>query len=321
MKILITGGAGFIGSNFIRMMLIKYPDYEFINLDKLTYAGNIENMSDIGCKSNYRFIKGDICDFELMANITRSVDVVFHFAAESHVDNSIKDPAIFTRTNVLGTHALLEASRINSVKRFIHISTDEVYGSIKEGSFREEDMLRPNSPYSASKAAADMIARAYHMTYGFPVIITRSSNNYGPYQHPEKLMPLFITNLIEDKKVPLYGKGENIRDWIYVRDNCEGIEYVWRRGECGELYNIGGHNEMSNIDITNILLKETGKDKCYIENVEDRLGHDFRYSLDCSKIMKLGWKPRYCFDDAIKETVKWYSENQAWWKKIKGAYL
>ena len=317
MKILVTGGCGFIGSNFIRMMLEKYPTYELINLDKLTYAGNPDNLKDIKDNKNYKFIKGDVCDFELMKELTKDVDFIFHFAAESHVDRSIEGPAIFTKSNILGTHMLLEAARINKTKKFIHISTDEVYGSTKEGSFNENDILKPNSPYSASKAAADMIARAYYKTYGLPVIVIRSSNNFGPYQYPEKIMPLFVTNLMEDKKVPVYGTGKNIRDWIYVIDNCEGIEFIWQNGKIGEIYNVGGGNEKPNTEITKIILKEMGKDESYIEYVKDRPGHDFRYSLDCTKIHKLGWKPRFNFEEAIVETIKWYRNNEKWWKRLK----
>lgn len=317
MALLITGGCGFIGSNFVRMFLDKYPKNKLINLDKLTYAGNPDNLKDIENNKNYKFVKGDVCDFKLMKKLTKGIDAIFHFAAESHVDRSIEDPAVFTKSNILGTHVLLEAARINNVAKFIHVSTDEVYGSIKEGSFKEEDILKPNSPYAASKAAADMVVRAYHKTYGFPVIITRSSNNFGPYQYPEKVIPLFVTNLMEDKKVPVYGTGKNIRDWIYVVDNCEGIEFIRKNGKNGEIYNIGGGNEKTNIEITKTILKEMGKDESYIEYVKDRPGHDFRYSLDCSKIHKLGWKPRFNFEKAIIETIKWYKNNEKWWKKLK----
>ena len=315
--VLVTGGAGFIGSNFIKLFLKNYPNSQVINLDKLTYAGNLDTLKDIENNPNYKFIKGDICDFELMKEVTKGVHSIFHFAAESHVDNSIKDPAIFTKSNVLGTHLLLEAARINDVKKFIHISTDEVYGSIRQGSFKEEDSLKPNSPYSASKAAAEMIARAYHRTYGFPIIIPRSSNNFGPYQYPEKLISLFITNLIEDKKVPLYATGKNVRDWIYVVDNCEAIEFIWKKGKEGEIYNIGGGNEKANIEITKLILREMGRDDSCIEYVADRPGHDFRYSIECEKINKLGWKPKFNFEDAMKETIKWYKKNESWGRKIK----
>ena len=316
-KILVTGGSGFIGSNFIRLINRKYPPVKIVNLDELTYAGNPDNLKDIEDNPNYNFVKGDIGDFNLMKEVTKGVDVIFHFAAESHVDNSIKDPAIFTKTNVLGTHILLEAARINDIKKFVHISTDEVYGSIKEGLFKENDPLKPNSPYSSSKAAAEMIVRSYDNTYGLPIIITRSSNNFGPYQHPEKLIPLFVTNLIEEKKVPLYGAGKNVRDWIYVIDNCEAIDFISKCGKRGEAYNIGGGNLITNLEITKQIFNEMGKGASYITYVKDRLGHDFRYALDCSKIIKLGWKPRFNFETALKDTIKWYKENKSWWEKIK----
>ncbi|MBU0536212.1 MAG: dTDP-glucose 4,6-dehydratase [Nanoarchaeota archaeon] len=328
MKILVTGGCGFIGSNFIRSILYNNPNCEITNIDKLTYAGNKENMKDIEIKNKdrYKFIEGDICNKRLMDELVKDSDKIFHFAAESHVDVSINNPFVFTNTNVTGTHVLLESAREENYRRksngkkdivFIHISTDEVYGSIKEGSFTEESCFKPNSPYSASKAAADHLARAYHKTYGLPVIITRSSNNFGPYQYPEKVMPLFITNLIEGKKVPVYGKGNNIRDWIYVIDNCEAIEFISRKGEIGEAYNIGGGNEKSNMEMTKRLLKAMNKDDSSIEFVQDRLGHDFRYSLDCNKIKALGWKPRFDFDMALKETIDWYTSNKNWWKPLK----
>lgn len=320
-NILVTGGSGFIGSNFIRMVLEKHKDWRITNLDKLTYAGNPENLKDVEIKykDRYKFVKGDICDEKLVSSLMKDLDIVFHFAAESHVDVSIVDPYIFTRSNVLGTHVMLESARKDKVKKFVHISTDEVYGSIREGSFSEESPFRPNSPYSASKAAADMMARAYFKTYGMPVIITRSSNNFGPYQYPEKVMPLFITNLIEGKKVPVYGNGMNVRDWIYVIDNCEGIDFAAEKGSIGEAYNVGGGNELPNIEMTRAILREMGKDESSIEFVKDRLGHDFRYSLDCSRMRKLGWKPRHDFSSAIKETVSWYRKNEKLWKPLKDA--
>jgi len=310
MKLLITGGAGFIGSNFIKLILEKYPNYEIINFDKLTYCGNLDNLKDISDNSNYTFIKGDICDQETVTKAINGCDVVIHFAAESHVDNSIKDPYIFTKTNVFGTHVLLECARKSEIKKFIHISTDEVYGSINQGSFHEDSPLKPNSPYSASKAGAEVLARSYYETYKVPIIITRSSNNFGPNQYPEKIIPLFITNLFDGKKVPVYGNGLNVRDWIYVIDNCEAIDFVMHHGEIGEVYNIGGGNEKTNLEITNSLIKETGRDESFIEFVKDRLGHDQRYSLNSEKINKLGWKPRFSFDQALKETVKWYQKNR-----------
>jgi dTDP-glucose 4,6-dehydratase len=316
MNILVTGGCGFIGSNFIRYLL-NNSNNKIINLDKLTYAGNLENLSDLEKNVNYTFIKGDICDENLVSNLIKKVDYVVHFAAESHVDNSIKDSFVFTRTNVLGTHILLEHAKRNNIKKFVYISTDEVYGSIEKGSFKETSPFKPNSPYSASKAGADLLARSYYITFGLPVIITRSSNNHGPYQHPEKLIPLFITNLIENKKVPVYGSGLNVRDWLYVLDNCEAINFVLENGNIGESYNIGGNNEKTNIEITNLILKELNKDESYIQHVADRLGHDMRYSLDCTKIKKLGWEPKFKFEDALKKTIIWYKENENWWKKLK----
>lgn len=317
MKILITGGCGFIGSNFIRHIIAKYPNYTITNLDKLTYAGNLENLKDLEHNPRYNFVKGDICDDKLADQLTKKNEIVINFAAESHVDNSINTPLVFTRTNVLGTHVLLESARRNGVKKFIQISTDEVYGSVSKGSSSEPDKLEPNSPYSASKAASDMLARSYFVTYGFPVIITRSSNNYGPYQYPEKVIPLFVTNLLEGKKVPLYGDGLNIRDWIYVLDNCKAIDFVLHKGEIGEIYNIGGGNNISNLELTNKILKSMGKNVNFIEYVKDRLGHDRRYSLNCAKLKKLGWMPQYDFENAIKETILWYKNNEKWWKKLK----
>ena len=318
-KVLVTGGCGFIASNFIRLALEKHPDWNITNLDNLTYAGNKENLKDVEKKysGRYTFAKGDICDEKIVNELMSGIDLVFHFAAETHVDVSIKDPFIFTKTNVLGTHILLEAARNKKIKKFIHISTDEVYGSIERGSFTEESPFRPNSPYSASKTAAELLARAYFATYKLPVIITRSSNNFGPYQYPEKLIPLFITNLMEGKKVPVYGKGNNIRDWIYVVDNCSAIDFVADKGIVGEAYNIGGGNEKTNMEITETILKETGKDKSSVEFVADRLGHDFRYSLDTTKLRKLGWKPKFDFSSAMKETVSWYKKNESWWKPLK----
>ena len=316
MNLLVTGGAGFIGSNFIRHILNKY-DYKITNLDKLSYAGNLDNLRDIEKNENYIFIKGDICNKELVEKLMKNQDIVVHFAAETHVDRSIKDPSEFIETDVKGTFILLEAARKNNIKKFIHISTDEVYGQIEKGSFKETDILNPRNPYSASKAGADRLAYSFYCTYNMPVIITRSSNNYGPYQYPEKVMPLFITNLIENKKVPLYGDGLNVRDWIYVRDNVEAIDFIIHNGKLGEVYNIGGGNELTNLEMTEIILKEMNKDGSYIEFVKDRLGHDRRYSLDCNKIHSLGWKPRFNFNNAIKETINWYRNNEWWWKKIK----
>ncbi|MCK4781669.1 dTDP-glucose 4,6-dehydratase [Candidatus Parcubacteria bacterium] len=324
MKLLITGGAGFIGSNFIRYILNKYSDYWIINFDIVSYCANFENLKDIEKNPRYKFIKGDICDEKLVNKIFQKEkpDFVVNFAAESHVDRSILEPKKFTRTNILGTHTLLETARKYGVKKFEHISTDEVYGTIKKEEFKETDVLLPNSPYAVSKAGADLLARAYYKTFGLPVLITRSSNNFGPYQFPEKLISLFITNLLENKKVPLYGKGLNIRDWIYVLDNCSGIDTVLHKGEIGEIYNIGGGNEFTNLEIAKFILKELSKDESFIEYIKDRPGHDFRYALDTRKIKKLGWKPEHKFGEAIRKTAKWYKENASWWEKIKsGEYL
>ncbi len=318
--LLVTGGAGFIGSNFIHYMIKKYPEYKVINLDKLTYAGNLENLKDIENNPNYNFIRGDIADRKIIDEIfdSRRVDAVINFAAESHVDRSIEDPGIFIQTDVFGTYILLEA-----VKKyggmFLQISTDEVYGSIEKGSFEEKAPLKPNSPYSASKAGAEMIVRSFYRTYGTPVIITRTSNNFGPYQYPEKIIPLFVTNLINNKKVPLYGDGMNVRDWIYVEDNCNALDRVLHEGRIGEVYNIGAGNEKPNIWITREVIKILGKSEDMIEPVKDRLGHDRRYSIDCSKIKKeLNWKTSYNFKEALEKTVNWYVNNEDWWRPLKG---
>ncbi|MDD4497764.1 MAG: dTDP-glucose 4,6-dehydratase [Methanosarcinaceae archaeon] len=317
MRLLVTGGCGFIGSNFIIYMLEKYPDCRVINLDKLTYAGNPENLKSIRDNPNYTFIKGDICDREVVGKAMRKADCVVHFAAESHVDRSIEDDSVFVRTNVLGTNVLLRAALENKIKKFVHISTDEVYGSRKEGSFAETDILEPSSPYSSSKAGSDLLALSFHSTYGLPVIITRCTNNFGLYQYPEKLIPFFISLLLNGEKVPVYGKGQNIRDWIYVRDHCSAVDCLLHKGEEGEIYNIGGGNELTNIEITHRLLKLLGKDESLIKFVEDRKGHDFRYSLDCSKLRKMGWKPEFSFDEALEKTVKWYVENRWWWEPLR----
>ena len=318
MKLLITGGAGFIGSNFIHHILRKYPNYEVINNDKLTYSGNLENLENVENQEKYKFIKCDICDSEKIDEIFQEEkpDFVINFAAETHVDRSILDPDAFVRTNFLGTHVLLEAVKKYGIERFLHISTDETYGSIDNGKFKEDDVLLPNSPYSASKASADLLARSYFKTFSLPVVITRSSNNYGPYQFPEKVIPLFISNILQEKKVPLYGTGMNVRDWIYVQDNCEGLDAVLHDGEDGEIYNIGGGNEKTNLELTQIILNELGKDDSHIEYVDDRLGHDLRYALDIEKARKIGWEPKHTFEDAIKKTINWYLENEDWWKKL-----
>ncbi|WP_214041228.1 dTDP-glucose 4,6-dehydratase [Methanoculleus sp.] len=319
MRILVTGGLGFIGSNFIRQMLVEHPDDSIVNLDKVTYAGNPDNLKDIAGDPRYTFVRGDICDPEVVGSVFREhpIDAVVHFAAESHVDRSIHDSSVFVRTNVLGTHVLLEEALSHGIKRFIHVSTDEVYGSIRSGSFRETDNLNPSSPYSASKAASDLLARSYHITHDLPVIVTRCTNNFGPYQYPEKLIPLFATNLLEGKKVPVYGTGKNVRDWIHVADHCRAVDFVLRHGEPGEVYNIGGDNEKSNLEITEEILKALGKDESMIEYVPDRPGHDWRYSLDSSKLRAMGWKPEFDFETALRATVQWYTENEWWWRPLK----
>ena len=324
MKILVTGGAGFAGSNFIRLILKKYPNYQVVNLDKLTYAGNLENLKDIEGNSNYQFVKGDIADQRTVFKICRNgrIDAIVNYAAETHVDRSILDPDAFVKTDVIGTYNLLEAVKQFAIGKMVQISTDEVFGSIEKGKFNENSPLEPNSPYSASKASGDLLCRAYAKTYSLPVIVTHSCNFYGPYQYPEKLIPLFITNLLEGKKVPVYGHGQNIREWIYVLDHCWAIDFLLHKGVLGEVYNIGSGIEKKNLDITSLILKEIGAGKEMIEYVKDRPGHDWRYAVDFSKLKKLGWKPEYSFDEAIHETIRWYKNNEWWWKKIKsGEYL
>ncbi len=318
--LLVTGGAGFIGSNFIHFMLKKYPGYKIINLDKLTYAGNLENLRDIEDSPNYEFVKGDIADRGIVRDIFtgEKINAVINFAAESHVDRSIEDPGVFIQTDVYGTFVLLEAVKQYNCDIFLQISTDEVYGSIAEGSFKETDPLEPNSPYSASKAGAEMIVRSFNKTYGTPILITRTSNNFGPYQYPEKLIPLFVTNLIDNKKVPLYGDGMNVRDWIYVTDNCGALDIVLHKGSIGSIYNIGAKNEKPNLWITKKLIELVGKDESFIQPVADRLGHDRRYSVDCSRIeSELGWRPGTDFTQALEKTVRWYMDNESWWRPLK----
>lgn len=319
MKILVTGGAGFIGSCFIRHMLTKYPDYKIFNLDSLTYAGNINNLYDVKDNPNYTFVNADITDKNLSEKIGRNVDCIINFAAETHVDRSILNPEIFIKTNVLGTLNLLEYAKDTSVSRYIQVSTDEVYGSLGcNGYFSENSPLAPNSPYSASKASADMLVRAYFETYKMPVIITRCSNNYGPYQYPEKLIPFFISRLLKGQKVPLYGDGLNVRDWLYVYDHCSAIDTVLHKGLEGEVYNIGAHCEKSNIEIAKIILREMNKDESFIEYIQDRAGHDRRYAIDNTKITNtLGWSPVYTFDEGIKTTINWYLNNESWIASIK----
>ncbi len=319
-RMLVTGGAGFIGSNFIRFLLNDRSDTEIVvNLDKLTYAGNLENLKDIAGNPAYRFIRGDICDGELVSRILDefNIDTVVHFAAESHVDRSISEGLSFVTTNVTGTCSLLEAARKAGISRFIHVSTDEVYGSIRKGSFSETDPLNPSSPYSASKAGSDLLALSYFTTHHVPVIVTRCTNNFGPFQYPEKLIPLFTTNLIEGKKVPVYGSGMNVRDWIYVLDHCRAIACILKKGTPGEIYNIGGGTELTNLEITRKILEQLGKDETSIQFVGDRKGHDFRYSLSSDKLHSLGWQPRFTFDEALEHTIRWYKEQEWWWRKLK----
>ena len=323
MKILVTGGAGFIGSCFVRYMLNKHPDYKIINLDALTYAGNIENLDDVKDNQNYTFVHGNICDKKLARELISECDCVVNFAAESHVDRSITNPEIFIETNVQGTLNLLQASKELGVNRYLQVSTDEVYGTLgKTGYFYETTPLAPNSPYSASKASADMLTRAYYETYKLPVLNTRCSNNYGPYQYPEKLIPFFISKLLKGEKVPVYGDGLNVRDWLYVYDHCEAIDVVLHKGKIGEVYNIGGHNEKTNLEITHLILDAMGKDESSIEYVQDRLGHDRRYAISNDKITsELGWKPSLTFEEGIKLTIDWYLHNQDWIEQIEAKKL
>ena len=318
-KILVTGGAGFIGSNFVRYMVNKYSEYEIVNLDNLTYCGNLENLKDIENKDNYSFVKGDIRDKNIVDGLVKQCDYVINFAAETHVDRSIEGPEIFIKSNVLGTQILLNAAKEHGVEKYIQISTDEVYGTLgKDGYFTENTPLQPNSPYSASKASGDLITRAYGQTYGLPINITRCSNNYGPYQFPEKLIPLMISNALEDKKLPVYGDGKNIRDWLHVHDHCQAIDLVMHEGDLGEVYNIGGNNEKQNIEIVKLILDTLNKDESLIEFVTDRLGHDRRYAIDSTKIKNdLVWSPKYTFDVGIKETIQWYLDNQDWTAQVK----
>jgi dTDP-glucose 4,6-dehydratase len=319
MRLLITGGAGFIGSNFIRYHLSCNPSDEIINVDSLTYAGNPNNLFDIQNDSRYYFFKENICNQSKIERIIKKhdVDAIINFAAETHVDRSINNPDTFLHTNILGTHTLLNLARQYELSSFLQISTDEVYGSRVSGSFCESDRLTPSSPYSASKASSDLIALSYKITYDLPVIVTRCTNNFGPYQYPEKLIPLFVTNLLRGKTVPVYGTGKNVRDWIYVVDHCSAIDLLLKKGRAGEIYNIGSGNEMNNLEITELLLCFLEKGNEMITFVKDRPGHDFRYSIDCSKIKKLGWKPAYSFKSALNETVDWYKMNSWWWEPLK----
>jgi len=324
LKLLITGGAGFIGSNFIHYLWKTYPDYEIVNVDALTYAGNLDNLENKGINGaksqNYRFLKADISDIAAMKRLfaEEKFDAVINFAAESHVDRSIMEPDIFVRSNIIGTQTLLEMTRTNPIQKFVQISTDEVYGSLgDEGLFTEETPLAPNSPYSASKAGADLLVRAYHETYGIPVNITRCSNNYGPYQFPEKLIPLMISRALANEPLPVYGDGLNVRDWLYVEDHCHAIDLVLHQGRNGEVYNIGGHNEHTNLQVVRTILRELGKPESLITFVEDRLGHDRRYAIDASKIRReLGWEPKHEFEVRMRDTIQWYLQHGEWLSRI-----
>ncbi len=319
-NVLVTGGAGFIGSNFVRYFLSAHPDARVVNFDKLTYAGNLENLTDIAASPEYCFVRGDICDRGQLDAAFREhhIDTVVHFAAESHVDRSILGAGVFTTTNVLGTQILLDAANAAGVEKFVHVSTDEVYGSLgPAGKFTETTPLHPNSPYAASKAGSDLIAFAYHHTFGLPVVVTRCSNNYGPYQFPEKLIPLMIINALNDKPLPVYGDGLNVRDWLHVTDHCVAIDTVLHQGRVGDVYNIGGNNEWKNIDIVRLILRLVGKSESLIQFVKDRPGHDRRYAMDAGKITaELGWTPAYTFEQGIRETVDWYRTHAPWWKRV-----
>jgi dTDP-glucose 4,6-dehydratase len=315
--LLVTGGAGFIGSNFIHYMLKNYPDCKIINLDKLTYAGNLDNLKDVENSPRYEFIHGDIRDKELVQKVYEKVQGVVHLAAETHVDRSILDAGEFVLTDVFGSFILFETMRHSNVEFFVHVSTDEVYGSRDQGFFSEEDPLNPSSPYAASKAGADRLAYSYRVTYNLPIIILRPSNNFGPFQYPEKFIPLFVTNALEDKTLPLYGKGTNVRDWLYVEDNCRAIDMIMRKGTLGEVYNVGANNEVQNIDIAKRIVHHLEKPGELIKFVSDRLGHDKRYALDCGKLHALGWKPEKDFEEGLTFTIRWYQENPDWWRKIK----
>ncbi|HEX9014503.1 MAG TPA: dTDP-glucose 4,6-dehydratase [Chloroflexota bacterium] len=317
MRLLVTGGAGFIGSNYVRYALSTHPGYRVVVLDKLTYAGNLANLKDVSGNPNYRFVQGDICDAALVDELMADADAVVNFAAETHVDRSIMDAGSFIQTDVYGTFVLLEAAKKHGTKRFLQVSTDEVYGDVPVGSSVESDPFRPRSPYSASKAGGEMMVQAYHVTYGLPVVITRGSNNYGPYQYPEKLIPVLITNALDGQELPVYGDGQQIRDWLYVLDHCSAIDLVLHRGTEGEAYNVGGGNERRNLEIVHQVLELLGKPRSLIRFVKDRPGHDRRYSLDCGKLRNLGWEPSRDFEKGLAETVRWYVENEAWWRPLK----
>jgi len=321
-RLLVTGGAGFIGSAFVRRVISRHPTVRVTVLDKLTYAGNLANLAPVADDPRYRFVHGDVADEELVDELAGEVDAIVNFAAESHVDRSIEGPAAFIRTDVYGTFVLLEAARRHGHTRFLQISTDEVYGEVPAGSSAETDALRPRSPYSASKAAGDLLVGAYHTTYGLPTLLTRASNNFGPYQYPEKIIPLFITNAVDDEPLPLYGDGMQVRDWVYVDDHCDALETVLARGVPGETYNIGGENELTNLELTRRILEAMRKPMSLVRSVPDRAGHDRRYSVDTAKLRALGWQPAHPFTDALALTVTWYVEHQDWWRPLKsGEYL
>lgn len=321
-RLLVTGGAGFIGSAFVRSMLARHAGLSIVVLDKLTYAGNLRNLEPVDHDPRYRFVQADINDAVVVDELAADADAIINFAAESHVDRSIEHPDAFIQTDVHGTFTLLEAARRHDHVRYLQISTDEVYGDVPVGSSSEDDALRPRSPYSASKAGADLLVQAYHATYGLPAIITRASNNFGPYQYPEKLIPLFITNALDAQPLPLYGDGGQIRDWLYVDDHCDAIERVLAGGEPGEIYNIGGGNEMANLELTRLILMLTGRELSLVRRVPDRAGHDRRYSVDCSKIRALGWEPAHAFAEALSDTVEWYRNRSDWWRPLKsGDYI
>ncbi|HMA76764.1 MAG TPA: dTDP-glucose 4,6-dehydratase [Candidatus Krumholzibacteriaceae bacterium] len=316
-KILVTGGAGFIGSNFIKMLLKRKSRKHIVVLDKLTYAGNMKNLKGYIEREDVEFVKGNICNSSLLDNIIPGVDIIYNFAAETHVDRSILKGGSFVKTDVMGTYSLLQKALEHKVPRFVQVSTDEVYGSVEKGKFSENDPIEPNSPYSASKSGGDLLVGAFYKTYGLPAVITRSSNNYGPFQHPEKFIPLFITNALEGKPLPIYGDGKNVRDWIYVEDNCRAIDLVGRRGKIGQVYNIAASEEKENIYIAEKIIKLTGADKDILTFIADRPGHDRRYALNTRRIKSLGWKKKYTFNEGLEKTVKWYRDNREWWSEIK----
>ena len=321
-RLLVPGGAGFIGSTFVRRVLALYPDVSVTVLDKLTYAGNLENLVPVANDPRYRFVRGDIADADTVEELASDVDAIVNFAAESHVDRSIEEPGKFIQTDVYGTFVLLDAAHRHGHQRYLQISTDEVYGEVPQGSSTEDDPLRPRSPYSASKAGGDQLVGAYHTTYGLPTLLTRASNNFGPYQYPEKIIPLFITNAVDDDPLPLYGDGQQIRDWLFVDDHCEALELVLARGEPGEIYNVGGGHELTNVELTRAILQRMGKPMTLVRSVADRAGHDRRYSVDSSKLRKLGWEPAHSFSEALALTVDWYLEREDWWRPLKsGEYL